>query len=114
MRKLWINIQRLVAQNIRGHVNTFLALTHGKHHVALTMLAEGPIGTLLHRYIRLLQMAQRIGDLASLFYQTSLLPSLEAFSKILDCQPQILKVIGDFAYISSVDLQKPTISSLWS
>ena len=41
----------------RGHANTFLALTRGKHHAALTMLVEGLIGMLLHRYIQSLQTA---------------------------------------------------------
>ena len=68
----------------RGHANTSLALTHEKHHEALTMLAEGLISRLAHRYVQLSQMAQHIGNSTSPSYQISLLPSLETFSKILD------------------------------
>ena len=67
-----------------------------------------------HRYVRSLQMAQHIEDLAFLSCQISSLPSLETLSKILDRRLQTLKAVGDSVYTSSVDLQKPAISSLWS
>ena len=73
------------------------------------MLAEGPIGMLLHWYVQSLQTAQHIGDAASPSCQTSLLSSLETLSKIFDHRLRTPNVVGDSVCISSVDPQKVVI-----